>query len=80
MIPSAVPPAVKPDAPNGTMVSAAAAGTIEARARCIPWSAPSAARMPKSHSSPGVTVRSTVVIATADRADGLLRAGIKARK
>ena len=72
--PSAAHPAVKHGAANATV---SVVGMIEARARCIPWSAPIAARMPQSHSSPEMTVRFTVVIATADGAAELPQADIR---
>ena len=54
---------------------AAAAVTIEARRRCILRSAPTAARTPQFPSSPGVTARSTVAIATVSEAVGPAQAG-----
>ena len=60
MIPSVAPLAERYGATSGMVV------TAKARVRCIPWSAPNAARMRRFRSSPVATARSTVAIASAN--------------
>ena len=60
MIPSVAPLAERYDATSEMVV------TARARVRCIPWSAPNAARMRRFRSSPVATARFTVAIASAN--------------
>ena len=76
MSPSVAHPAVKHDGTDGR-AKATATGTLEARARCIPWFVPNAARTQRYRSSLEATGRSTVVIATASRAEELRHADIR---
>ena len=64
--PSAAPRAAKRGA---TDPAAAASGTTAVPARCIPWSAPNAARTHRCRFSPEATARFTVATATADKAE-----------
>ena len=76
-IPSAAPLAVKHDATTAPTGVVLAAGTVGVSVRCTRLYVLSVAKIPWSHSGPVETVRFTVEIATADRAEELRQAGTR---